>query len=257
MRIAVFCNEDRMLQVCDNLSKDYQIMICNEETDYENQPAYDAIVFPIKGVYENGMIDFLDKKIQLSDSFFQRQKKECIYFCGMKNEYLERLPQAKIYYMQEEKVIRDNAILTAEGVLHELINCVRKSIYDITIDIIGYGQCGKVIYQMLKNLQLNVRVIRRDCKLEDDFIPLSAWNNCGDVLVHTATGSILDKERIQSWKNKPIIIDIATPDVIDIKTAKEEGIVVLKAKNLPGRFASISAGNIIADFIRETLLNEK
>ncbi len=69
--------------------------------------------------------------------------------------------------------------------------------------------------------------------------------------------SILDKERIQSWKNKPIIIDIATPDVIDIKTAKEEGIVVLKAKNLPGRFASISAGNIIADFIRETLLNEK
>ncbi len=83
MRIAVFCNEDRMLQVCDNLSKDYQIMICNEETDYENQPAYDAIVFPIKGVYENGMIDFLDKKIQTSlILFFKDRRKNAFIFVG-------------------------------------------------------------------------------------------------------------------------------------------------------------------------------
>lgn len=257
MRIAVFCNEDRMLQVCDNLSKDFQVMICNEETDYESQPSYDAIVFPIKGVDEKGRIDFNGKNVQIPPSFFEKQKEECIYFCGMNNVFLEHLPQVKIYYMEEEKVIKDNAILTAEGVLHELINCVRKSIYDITIDIIGYGQCGKVIYEMLKNLQLNVRVIRRDCKSEGDFIPLNMWDCCGDVLVHTATGSILDKKRIQSWKNKPIIIDISTPDVIDIKTAKAEGIVVLKAKNLPGRFACITAGNIIADFIRGTLSDEK
>ena len=56
--------------------------------------------------------------------------------------------------------------------------------------------------------------------------------------------------RMRSWKNKPVIIDISTPDLIDLKAAHEEGITVIKAGNLPGRFACISAGNIIAECIR-------
>ena len=46
-------------------------------------------------------------------------------------------------------------------------------------------------------------------------------------------------------------------DLIDLHTAHEEGITVIKAHNLPGRFACISAGNIIAECIRGKLNNGK
>ena len=147
--------------------------------------------------------------------------------------------------------------MTAEGVLNELISCICKSIYDIQVDIVGYGHCGQVIYDMLKNLHVRVRIIRRDCKKEGDFLPVRDWETCGDVIIHTATGVMIAPSRMRSWKNKPVIIDISTPDLIDLKAAHEEGITVIKAGNLPGRFACISAGNIIAECIRGKLNNGK
>lgn len=77
------------------------------------------------------------------------------------------------------------------------------------------------------------------------------------VIIHTATGVMIAPSRMRSWKNKPVIIDISTPDLIDLKAAHEEGITVIKAGNLPGRFACISAGNIIAECIRGKLNNGK
>lgn len=257
VKIAVICSDERMIQVYDNLSRDFMVDRLDAQTDFLNLPQYQAVVFPVKGVDEFGYVRIQEQAIHIPHAFYEMQGKDCLLFCGIRNAVLDALPQRKIYYMLEESVIHENAVLTAEGVLNELISCICKSIYDIQVDIVGYGHCGQVIYDMLKNLHVRVRIIRRDCKKEGNFLPVRDWETCGDVIIHTATGVMIAPSRMRSWKNKPVIIDISTPDLIDLKAAHEEGITVIKAGNLPGRFACISAGNIIAECIRGKLNNGK
>lgn len=246
----VLCGDDRMLQVCDNLSKEYHVVgacdvhaltICSEDMD--------VLVLPVKGADEMGHV----QGFEIERTFWENLAPSVKVFSGMRTTFLEDIPQRKHYYMEDEGVINDNAILTAEGVLNELIGCCARSIYDVTIDVIGYGHCGKVIYEILRNLQLCVRVIRRDCKEDVVFKKIEHWNDCGDIIINTSIQNVMDEKRMIRWTKKPVIIDIATPDVIDVKCAQRLGIHVIKAGNLPGRFASISAGNIIAEYIRGKL----
>lgn len=258
LKIAVVCADSRMVQVYDNLSKNFDVEKIDKDTDFLALPMLDAIVFPVKGVDSYGYINIEDVPCHIPSRFWEIQKHDMCIFSGMKNDYFEKLCMKKYYYMENQEVIRENAILTAEGVLNELIGCNDCSIYDVCVDVIGYGNCGKVIYEMLYNLHVNVRVIRRECLCQQaDFIEIQDWKQCGDIIINTSIQKLIDKERMLSWERKPIIIDIATPDVIDRKAAQELGIRVIHAGNLPGRFACVTAGNIIACYIRGILNNER
>ncbi|MEG0469516.1 MAG: hypothetical protein RR562_06360 [Longicatena sp.] len=253
MKIAVICSDDRMIQIYDNLSKSFCVMDVYNVNDLETcKREIDVLVLPVKGVDKEGKIACIRQK----DEFWSELKESVLIFCGLRNEFLEKLPYRTYYYMEDQGVIRDNAILTAEGVLNELIGCCARSIYDIQVDVIGYGNCGKVIYDILHNLHVNTRVIRRTCEKQEDFIEVNEYTTCGDVIINTSIGDVLNRERMQQWTKRPVIIDIVTPDVIDMDAARELGICIIKAGNLPGRFASVTAGNIIAEFIRGKLSNE-
>ena len=149
--------------------------------------------------------------------------------------------------------IEDISILLTEPFM-AVADALAKSLYDIQIDIIGYGHCGKAIYRMLKSLDVKVRVIRRDCIEDDTFMTTKHWKQCGDVIINTSIEKLMDADLMRSWKNAPLIIDIATPDVVDKQCAKELGIPYQKEGNLPGRFCAESAGKIIADYVRGKLI---
>lgn len=253
MKIGVICADDRLLQVSDNLSKDFTVIRIYGDTDFLALPTLDAIVFPVRGPDEFGYLTIGEDSVKLPSSFWKLQDKNMLVFCGMRNAYLEQEIQPKQYYMEDQEVISANAVLTAEGVLNQLIGCICKSLYDIQVDVIGYGNCGKVICDMLSNLHVDVRAVRRECENTGSFIRIDDWKECGDVIINTSHQKLMDEKRMSSWKKKPVILDIATPDVIDLTAAKALGIRVIKAGNLPGRFACISAGNIIADHIRGKL----
>lgn len=257
MNIGVICSDERLVQVSDNLASDFKVIRIDETTDLLALPTLDAIVFPVKGPDELGYQQIKESRVKIPSAFWKIQDKTMKVFCGLPNEYLEQTTQPKLYYMKEEEVIKANAILTAEGVLNQLIGCICKSIYDIQVDVIGYGNCGKVIFEMLKNLHVKVRAVRRTCANTGDFISIEDWKECGDVIINTSYQPVMDEKRMMAWKKKPVILDIATPDVIDLSAAKALGIKVIKAGNLPGRFACISAGNIIAEHIRGKLINER
>ena len=193
----------------------------------------------------------METDILLSD--IKKMKENVIVFSGLYDAELKNHFHQIYFYMQEEVVIQENAILTAEGILNEILSCSARSIYDLKVDIVGYGYCGKAIYEMLKHLQMEVRVIRRSCQQEGDFLPLAKWVQPNDIIIHTAVGEVLNKERMQRWRTYPIIFDIATPQVIDLDYAKQKGIQVKKMKNIPAKYASITAGNIIYRFIRGKL----
>ena len=244
MFIGVVCKDERMQQVADQLAKDYHVQfICNRADFLSCSNKIDVCILPIHGLMETDIL--------LSD--INKMKENVIVFSGLYDAELKNHFHQIYFYMQEEVVIQENAILTAEGILNEILSCSARSIYDLKVDIVGYGYCGKAIYEMLKHLQMEVRVIRRSCQQEGDFLPLAKWVQPNDIIIHTAVGEVLNKERMQRWRTYPIIFDIATPQVIDLDYAKQKGIQVKKMKNIPAKYASITAGNIIYRFIRGKL----
>ena len=48
MKIAVICSDERMIQVYDNLSRDFMVDRLDAQTDFLNLPQYQAVVFPVK-----------------------------------------------------------------------------------------------------------------------------------------------------------------------------------------------------------------
>ena len=252
MLTAVVCSDDRMLFVYKKLHTYMNVMMIDKESDLLALPLLDALILPVKGIDADGYLKMDDTRVHVPSMFWTIQK-DVKVFSGIPCEYLQRLVQEKDYYMKDQHVIEENAVLTAEGVLHLLITSISKSLYDIQVDVVGYGNCGKAIYQMLKNLDVNVRVIRRECSEDAVFQKLSSWDQCADVIVTTSIQKVIDEERMKHWKKTPLIIDIATPDVVDIAAAKRRGIKVIKAGNLPGRFCAESAGRIIADYVRGKL----
>ena len=244
MFIGVVGNDARMQQVADQLAKDYSVRFIHNRADFLScKDKIDVCVLPIHGLRETD--------IRLSD--MKQMKEDVMIFSGLYDAELNKHFHEICFYMQEESVIRENAILTAEGILNEILSYSARSIYDVSVDIIGYGYCGKAIYEMLKHLQMEVRVIRRSCRQEGDFLPLAKWDQPSDIIIHTAVGEILNKERMEKWRTNPIIFDIATPQVIDLDYAKQKGIQVKKMKNIPAKYASITAGNIIYRLIRGKL----
>lgn len=256
MKIGMVCSDERMMQVADNLKKDYVVYRIQEDTDFLTLPQLDAFVLPVKGMNEEHNVQMWNSYMHIPSSFWKIQGKEMVVFQGIENEAAKKLNVEVDYYMNAEEVITQNAILTAEGVLNELISHTCKSIYAITIDIVGYGHCGKAIYTMLKNLHTHVRVIRRDCVMSKEFLPIKEWKECGDVIIYTAPVQILDDAQIRSWSKTPLFLDISTPVLFHEEQIHRLHLNYYKISNLPGRFACISAGNIIADHIRRRLHEE-
>ena len=52
MKIGVVCSDERMMQVADNLKKDYVVYRIQEDTDFLTLPQLDAFVLPVKGMNE-------------------------------------------------------------------------------------------------------------------------------------------------------------------------------------------------------------
>ena len=85
MKIAVICSDERMIQVYDNLSRDFMVDRLDAQTDFLNLPQYQAVVFPVKGVDEFGYVRIQEQAIHIPHAFYEMQGKDCLLFCGAKN----------------------------------------------------------------------------------------------------------------------------------------------------------------------------
>ncbi|MEF9961833.1 MAG: hypothetical protein RR863_03865 [Erysipelotrichaceae bacterium] len=252
MLIGVIHSNKEMLEVYLNLSKTYDTYLIDEFSKESDLIVPDIIVFPINGIDEEGNIKGNHGKIILNKAFYKQLKDKKI-FAGIHVPFLQALQYPIHYYLEDQQVIMQNAVFTAEGVLFLLIDCTQLSILELKIDLIGYGVCGKVIYDLLKAMGAHVRVIRREVDISnEDMISIQRWKQmeCGDVIINTAPAVIIDRERMSSFIKKPVIIDIASGNQIDEKDALYYGIRLIQGKSLPAIFASKSAGKLIGEYIR-------
>lgn len=255
MLLGVVHSNKEMLEVYLNLSKTYDTYLINEFSKETDLLLPDIIVFPINGIDEEGNIKGCHGKIRLNKAFYKQLKDKKI-FAGVPVPFLQSLHYPIHYYLEDPQVIKQNAVLTAEGVLFLLIDSTQLSILELNIDLIGYGVCGKAIYALLKAIGAHVRVIRREDDISnEDVISIQQWKQmeCGDVIINTAPAVIIDRERMSQFIKKPVIIDIASGNQIDEKVVLYYGIRLIQGKSLPAIFASKSAGKLIGEYIRREM----
>ena len=133
--------------------------------------------------------------------------------------------------------------------------------------ILGYGRIGKMLAHKLCGLQAQIYISAR--RLEDlawieafgyssvSYGELDAQLDKFDVIFNTVPSLLLDEGRLGKIRQDCVIIDLASnPGGIDFSAAKNLSRNVIWALSLPGKYAPMSAGKILARILKVIMEEE-
>ncbi len=160
------------------------------------------------------------------------------------NRYLQE-DNDVYYYMRDDEIAMDNAQLTAAGMLCFLLE-QEYAFKDVCIDVIGYGRCGKAIYELFVAMKMNVRVIRREAS--DPFISMNEYRKGtkGNIIINTSPYQECKKE---DFTTHCTIIDISSEKCFP-KAWEDEKIRVIYPGSLPNIYAPYSSAKLIAEYVK-------
>lgn len=172
-------------------------------------------------------------------------------------------------YFNSEEFQIENAYTTAEAALSIAMNSLNKNLCGARVAITGYGRIAKHLVRLLLAIGAHVTVCARKesdrswarsqgcsvIKLDGESVRLLA--NGYDVIYNTVPHWLFDRSFLENVDRETFLIDLASvPGGVDICAAKELGSNVLWATSLPGKYAPISAGELIADCVDRILREE-
>ncbi len=177
-------------------------------------------------------------------------------------------------YFESEAFQIKNAYTTAEAALSIAMNKLQKNIRGARFAVTGYGRIAKQLVTLLHTLGARVTVAaRRESDLAwaalagADTLKLprdrggksDIFELCRgyDVIFNTVPIWLFDEPFLAKLDSETLIIDLASsPGGVDIAEAKRLRKKVLWATSLPGKYAPQSAGELIADCVREIIESE-
>jgi len=184
-----------------------------------------------------------------------------IYGGNISNLFIEEMSKIDIYdYLKWERVISENAILTANGIIEEAkeYNC---NLIESNILVTGYGYCAKAIVCELKKYSSKISVAVRNSKLKSEITSNGIYyydlNNLinldlssFDYIFNTIPALIINKDIIEKLDNNTMIFDIASkPGGVDFKCCEENNIFATLSLGIPGKRYPKQAGYLIADAV--------
>lgn len=163
------------------------------------------------------------------------------------------------YYTDEAFIIR-NSVSTAEGVICEIIGRKPTNICGSKMAVIGYGKAGRAIAVRLRALGAQVYAAARS---ERDIanaqadgceaVNLYSMNeiaDCLDAVVNTVPSRVLGRDFLERLKQGCLLLEVASaPYGIDFEVAEKLGIETVKLPSLPARYAPLSSGMALAEFL--------
>lgn len=222
---------------------------------YISQAEWVILPTPVEKVDKNKTIDKL-----LKDNLTKNQ-----YVFGGKfsKRWKDFFMEKEISYsdfMEDETVTCENAAITAEATVAEVIRNSRYSIHGQKIIITGFGRCAKEIARKLSALGAKVTILarraeaRREARelgyeaVDFSYGPEEAYGT--RVYVNTVPAPVLTKSIIREMHADSVIIDIASkPGGCDRRETEKYGILVVEALGLPGIYTPKSSAKILADAI--------
>lgn len=229
-----------------------------------------VLILPVASNDEKGKVlaPAASKDIYLGEEEFKMMAEAGVIYCGVASDYLREAAQATGHKLTEVMEVDDvavpNAYLTAEGTLYLAMSRFTSSISDLKIAVLGYGRVGKECVKVFASLGARVVAFSRNKKEMADgralnidirfYHGISAVLPKVDILINTVPALVVTDQIMKFMNPDALIIDLASaPGGIDLKGAKEWGFEVLQAPGIPGKYAPVSAGHILADFYMKEL----
>ncbi|MFA5602277.1 MAG: dipicolinate synthase subunit DpsA [Bacilli bacterium] len=233
-----------------------------------NISKYDVIIFPVGGVNKNFMIKayYHNNDIKIDPNILKDTKEDVLIFTGVKTPFLKTIEDISkrniIPLMNEKDVVIPNAIVTCEGIVKDLIDCSDVTIYGSNIMVIGYGNVGKRLVELLHNMGAKVKVAVKE---KEDYFALSKlgiksfyskdikhYLEHSNIIVNTAPSLVLSKDELKLVNKDTYLLDVASlPGGIDLDSANELGLKNKHLLGIPGYTAPITAGRILSKKINE------
>lgn len=190
---------------------------------------------------------------------------------GCFTEELRQLLQQRdlraLDFMEDEIVVEENAIATAEGAISELIRKSPYNIKDAKIIVTGYGKCGRALAIRLKALGARVTIlarrkeVRKLAKKEGfyaaDFAfgPEEAMGTT--MVVNTVPAPVVTELILRELPKDAYILDIASaPGGVDFDVARKYGIRADLLLGIPGKYAPMESAYILARAMERFTLME-
>ncbi len=186
----------------------------------------------------------------------------------------ERLGARLLDYFDSEELKVRNSVLASEGAVSVAMNELDVAIFGSRCAITGYGRLAKTLAPMLRALGAEVTVAARKSidiawaaaygfdtlrigVERDGSSTLTSLCKGYDVIFNTVPYWLFDRDLLEKLSSKTLIVDLASaPGGFDSKAAEEYGTRTIRALSIPGRYAPVSAGRLIAEFVVEILKRE-
>jgi len=231
--------------------------------------------YSLDGIHVNTPLS--NTEIHLSDVFGKLTSGQTVLVGKINDEELQDIQnmichtdKANIkiidYYEREDLTIL-NSLPTAEGAINIAMQEIPGTISNSKALIMGYGRIGKLLAHKLCALGADIRISAR--KPEDlawieafgySAVTYNEIDGClheFDVIFNTVPSLLLDETRLRNIKKDCVIIDLASnPGGIDFMAAKNLGRNVIWALSLPGKYAPLTAGKILARTLKMIMEDE-
>ena len=150
------------------------------------------------------------------------------------------------------------------------MNSLSRTLFGSKIAVTGFGRISKQLARLLSDLGAHVTVAARKdsdlafaetlgystLKIGSNAFP-SALTSGYDVIYNTVPERILGRDFLEALDKSTLLFELASaPGGFDISAAQELGVNISWALSLPGKYAPLSAGELIADSIIQIISKE-
>ncbi|MEG1945523.1 MAG: dipicolinate synthase subunit DpsA [Lachnospiraceae bacterium] len=188
----------------------------------------------------------------LSDSFTSVLSKRQISFCSLSNDSV---------------FIRANSALTGEGLLAEIIRNTPFSFRQSTVVLLGCGNCGKAVTNIMSPLCKKFYIFEQNPKEETDFYAnTTTWISPNElihilphceIIINTIPQQILTRKQLLLLPENCHIFDIASaPFGFSSDITAQYLLPYFRLPGIPGRFSPQTAGTIIGSAIERMIAHE-
>ncbi len=232
------------------LAKMLECSISSELCDFIG---LDALLLPLGGIddYYNikqsnlNLIDIL-KENDIRSIIVGNANNKLKDLCFQKNIRLLEL-------LKNQEYVRANARLTAEGIISYL-STDNISIKDQKIMILGYGNIGYYLAELLKAYQAEFQIYGSS-KMEEKYIALAGYSLADfqdfDVVINTIPAQL--PWDYTKWQGKRIIEVASSPYGFDIEKLMAHDVKYEIVSAIPAKYSPVSAAKILKNTLEKWL----
>jgi dipicolinate synthase subunit A len=173
-------------------------------------------------------------------------------------------------YFKSEELQQKNALPTAEGAVSILMRESPRTVSRLSVGVTGFGRVARALVNLLLAMGARVTVAaRKQADIESaaalgcDTVHLVNGRSLSllcqktEVIFNTVPHWIFSADILADMSKDSLIIDLASaPGGVDAAAATSHGIRVIWALSLPGKYAPVTAGEIIADTLLSYMKKE-